>query len=312
MRRIGAAAVLAACAAAASCATEGSGSAGPEGRAPVPALEAASERIRPLHEKKKPPGPHDWLSRHDEPGQSFAEYRRSDPVRPTEERARLYVLLLGPFSETQRAIVRTTASFLSLYFCLPVSFADPLGLDVIPPKARRTHPAWGVPQLHAGHILDRVLRSRVPDDAVALLAFTARDLWPGPGWNFVFGMASLRGRVGVWSLARFGDPDASPEAYRLCLLRTLKTGTHETGHMLGMRHCTAWECNMNGSNHLEESDRGPLALCPACAAKVWWATGCDPAQRDASLEAFCRQKGLDEQADFYARRVRALGAASGN
>ena len=40
-----------------------------------------------------------------------------------------------------------------------------------------------------------------------MLAITAFDLWPGPGWNFVFGQASLTERVGVWSMARNGDPD---------------------------------------------------------------------------------------------------------
>ncbi len=39
-----------------------------------------------------------------------------------------------------------------------------------------------------------------------MLALTTSDLWPGEGWNFVFGQASLSERVGVWSLHRLGNP----------------------------------------------------------------------------------------------------------
>ncbi len=91
-----------------------------------------------------------------------------------------------------------------------------------------------------------------------MIALTTSDLWPGKGWNFVFGQARLRERVGVWSLYRNGDPDESEGAFRLCLLRTIKTATHETGHMFSLRHCTKYECNMCESNNSEESDRSPM------------------------------------------------------
>ncbi len=71
-------------------------------------------------------------------------------------------------------------------------------------------------------MLDKVLRRRLPDDACVFLALTASDLWPGAGWNFVFGQALLRERVGVWSIYRNGDPTESDDAYRLCLRRTIK------------------------------------------------------------------------------------------
>ena len=38
----------------------------------------------------------------------------------------------------------------------------------------------------------------LPKDAFAFVAFTSSDLWPGEGWNFVFGQASMEGRIGVW------------------------------------------------------------------------------------------------------------------
>ena len=80
-------------------------------------------------------------------------------------------------------------------------------------------------------------------------------------------------------MCRFGDPALSPKAFRLCLLRTIGTATHETGHMFSINHCTAYECNMCGSNNLAESDRYPLYLCPECMAKVCWASQTDPLRR---------------------------------
>jgi archaemetzincin len=55
-----------------------------------------------------------------------------------------------------------------------------------------------------GYILHEILEPERPADALAYLALTATDLWPGRGWNFVFGEANLRERVGVWSIYRNG------------------------------------------------------------------------------------------------------------
>jgi archaemetzincin len=113
-------------------------------------------------------------------------------------------------------------------------------------------------------------------------------------------------RVGVWSIYRNGDPNDDEASFRLCLLRTLKTATHETGHMFSLAHCTAYECNMCGSNSRGESDRRPVEFCPECLAKLCWATGADPRKRFAKLNEFCREQGLDHQREFYERSLEAL------
>ena len=139
-----------------------------------------------------------------------------------------------------------------------------------------------------------------------MLALTATDLWPGEGWNFVFGQASLTERVGVWSIARYGDPAESDAAYRTCLLRTLKVAVHETGHMLGIQHCTAFACGMNGSNSAEEMDRNPLAFCPECSAKIWWACQIAPKDWFTTLEQFADRWDLADEAAFWKRSRAAL------
>ena len=43
------------------------------------------------------PSPHDWLAVHDEPGQTFDEFKASRPNRPTQERHVIYLQPLGAF-----------------------------------------------------------------------------------------------------------------------------------------------------------------------------------------------------------------------
>jgi archaemetzincin len=125
--------------------------------------------------------------------------------------------------------------------------------------------------------------------------------------NYVFGQANLRERVGVWSLHRLGRPDADEVNFKLTLLRTLKIASHETGHMFSVQHCKKYECVMNGSNSLDETDRHPLDACPECVAKLCWAAGADPRERYARLAAFCAEHGLTREQSFFEASARALG-----
>jgi archaemetzincin len=268
-------------------------------------LSAAIENLRPLHTELGPPGADDWLACYHEPGQTFEEYLAIDPVAPKGIRHKLYIQPLGEFTDTQREIVTLTAEFMALYFSLPVEVLEDLPDSLVPENRRRIGPL-GVEQLRTGYIRDEILVPRLPEDAAAFIAFTACDLWPGPGWNFVFGEASYGDRVAVWSICRFGEPEKSEEEFRRVLLHAMKTGTHETGHMFTMFHCTAYECNMCGSNSLPEAARHPLWLCPECMAKICWATGADPVARFRKLSDFCKQHGFAGEHEFYEKSIEAL------
>ena len=273
------------------------------------ALPAKYKKLLPLHEKLPKPKPGEWLDRHHEPGQTYREYIQSRPVRPTQQRNVIYILPLGEFTETQQRIVRITAENMQIFFGLKVRIEKPLGLEEIPDKARRVHPTWEDKQILSTYVLDDLLKPRLPKDAVCYIAFTTSDLWPGEGWNFVFGQASLAQRVGVWSIYRNGDPEAGDEAFKLCLRRTIKTATHETGHMFSLYHCIYYKCNMCGSNHRAESDGHPMWLCPVCLAKLCWATGTDPEKRYEKLIEFSKQHGLEAEQQFYKKSLEALRGA---
>jgi archaemetzincin len=76
--------------------------------------------------------------------------------------------------------------------------------------------------------------------------------------------------------------------------------------MFGIRHCIAYQCGMNGSNHADERDSQPLEFCPECQPKLWWTLGLDPLARSRALEAASRRHGLDRVAEAFAKQSRAL------
>ncbi|MFT5431510.1 MAG: putative Zn-dependent protease [Myxococcota bacterium] len=122
--------------------------------------------------------------------------------------------------------------------------------------------------------------------------------------NFVFGQASLTGRVDVFSFARL-DPtfEGKPASRRLLMRRSLAILVHEVGHMFGITHCTHYSCTMNGSNSLDESDRQPLRLCPVCLRKVQWATKAPLADRYRALADLSEEMELDQEAAWFSGRT---------
>jgi archaemetzincin len=272
---------------------------------PDPYLEL-ERKLRPLAEPLPAPRPGDWLAEHDEPGQTFAEYLDAQPVRRGDRLNTIYLCFVGEFNRAQRRVLDLTQHDLALFFDCPVKVIRQVPLASVPPRARRAHPSWGDPQVLTGYVLHELLGPERPADALAYVALTATDLWPGRGWNFVFGEADLHERTGVWSLYRNGDPSRGEAAFRLALRRTLGTASHELGHVLTMHHCTAFRCLMNGSNHQEERDRRPLHLCPVCLRKLCWNLQVEPVPYLTRLKAFCQEQGLGAEAHWYEKAVAAL------
>jgi archaemetzincin len=256
-------------------------------------------RLRPLAIPLAKPKPGDWLAEHEEDGQSFADYLRAEPVRRNGKLGTIYICLLGDFTPEQSKVVETTRKYLEIFYQMPVKVHGMIAVADVPARARRIHPTWGGEQILSTYVLDEILKPDRPDDALAYLAFTSSDLYPDPTWNFVFGQASLRERTGVWSIHRNGDPAKGAKGYQLCLRRTLHTASHETGHILTIQHCTAFDCNMNGVNSQDEGDRKPLTLCPVCLRKVCWNLQLEPAKYLGELESFCREHKLKSEADWY-------------
>jgi archaemetzincin len=276
---------------------------------PAPVLDTADQallnliglsgKLEALQQPLCPPQEEDWLAEHAEDGQTFSEFLEVCPAPIAAELTTFYLQPIGLFTKTQNQLLQETGRGLELFYGYKVVVLPSIALTTIPKSARRINSQTRQLQILTTYVLDEVLKPRRPKDAVAVLALSAPDLWAGKDWNFLFGQASLSDRVGVWSIARFGNPDESTAAYQSCLNRMLGIALHESGHMLGITHCTAWNCCMNGTNNLDESDRHPLWFCAECQPKVWWACSLNPVTQTANMARFAQQRKLNAAAEHW-------------
>ena len=263
------------------------------------------KKIQPLYPKKTEAHKGEWLAEHAETYQSFEDYIKSKPVRPSANRNKIYVQPMGKFSVNQNEIVNLTITYLAAFYGLQVVKLEALTDTIIYKKSRINNHTGGL-QLYTEHLLDKVLRPKLPDSGVVMIGLTSIDLYPDKTWNYVFGQALLTKRVGVWSMNRFGNPSLSFEAYTLCLSRTIQTASHEIGHMFGIEHCIKYECCMNGSNHLQESDKAPRWFCWECLQKICWNTGYDMKKHLEEMEKFWTKMESKNYSEFYKKNLEAL------
>lgn len=272
-------------------------------RQAIGSLEEVPDEIRAFFqsvafEPIAQPAPSDWLANHPEPGQTFKQFLCSRPHRPDATRHTIYLQPIGDFPPASSPDLRALQEFTHAFFAIDVQI-----LPALPPAAAgkcrsRVNAYTRKRQLLTGDLLD-ILAQQLPADGFCLLGISLCDLYPDPTWNFVFGEASVRDRVGVYSFARY-DPhfygEDTPNRVALMLRRSCKVLAHETGHMLGVDHCIYFRCLMNGSNHIAESDARPMHLCPLDLRKLYDSIHFDPVQRCARLNDFCRAVGFADEA----------------
>lgn len=276
-----------------------------DGKAPPSALLLARAFDLTVDVEPMPkPGPADWLSNHEEPGQTYEEWKDCARHEPDARRFAIRLMPLGDLGTDAFPSIDVLASYAEAFFAMP---ARPIPAPrVVPVFSSRTNGTTGQRQILSTDVL-RWLRRGLPPDAFCSIALTTTDLYPEPGWNYVFGQASFVDRTGVFSFARY-DPrfygekrlEGSPT---LVLRRSLKVMAHEIGHMFGIEHCIRFRCLMNGSNHLGETDASPMDVCPVCLRKLQHAIGFDPLTRERALEAWRRSHGLLAEADRSAARI---------
>ncbi len=245
---------------------------------PDPAIDALAANDIKLGE----PSPGDWLDVHVETGQSFDRYIKSNPVTPSETRNKIYLQPLGRFSVDESNLVKATADYLQLFFNLETRVLPVLSDSIVPPSARRIN---GQEQLKTGFIMD-YLQQHIPDDGIVIMAITPLDLYPSSDFNFVFGQARTKNRVGVSSFNRFISGPLESPYYELCLSRLIKTSSHEIGHMFTCMHCIHAACLMNGTNSLSETDSRPSRLCSECLRKLHWNLHFNIEGRLKSMQAY--------------------------
>jgi archaemetzincin len=279
----------------------------------IGSTERLSEELKKAFEPGKDfrpmgrPRPDEWLAEHEEKGETYDQYVRSMPNFPDLPRIYIYLLPLGRFGNEEEFLANLK-EFTSLYFCMEVKLLPVLDMKELKVRSR-TNTYTKKQQLNCEDIQEK-LKERLPVDAYCLLGITMSDLYPGPDWNYVFGWAAYKQRVGVFSFARF-DPTFWEKQWgkdyeKILLSRSCRLVSHEIGHMFGMRHCIYYRCNMNGMNSIEESDRQSAYLCPVCLRKLHYVLHFDVIDRYKNLYFFYKKTGLLQEASWFKRRLTTL------
>lgn len=254
------------------------------------------------------PSPGDWLYEHHEEGQAFSDFVDSNPNKPDENRNKIYLQPLGNFTKESGPAVENLRDYTGVFFSSEVEVLPPLDIKEAKLTTRVT-PYTKRPQILTLDILN-LLKKNLPRDAFCLTAITMEDLYPHPTWNFVFGQASLRERVGVYSFARYGPTfygeDRGEDYKKLMLWRSCKVLVHEICHQFGIEHCIFFHCVMNGSNHLKESDARPHHLCPVDLRKLHYSIEFDVVERYRRLQHFYEENGFEEEDGWIKKRLEEI------
>jgi len=251
-----------------------------------------------------PPGPHDWLSIHDERGQTFRAFQAA-AATPVPAAQFICIQPIDDVLLTAGPCFDHLVEFTRAFFGRDVVVLPPASL----PTGRLRSRMEGVTrqiQYFAGDILLELAGHR-PPDALCLLGLTSHDIYPDVFVQYAFGEASFVHRVALCSMARYGPPyreECAGQPTGAKLRRCARVLSHEVCHMLGIQHCIYARCLMNGSAEVTDSDRRPLHLCPVDLHKLQWVLGFNIVERYRNLLHFWSRLADDEEEMWVSRRLR--------
>ncbi|KAK3106886.1 hypothetical protein FSP39_002090 [Pinctada imbricata] len=270
-----------------------------------------------LFKEMRKPKRGDWLAENKERGQTFKQFLIS--IKPFPNRIS-NTIFLQPlvFNEDPipKSILTPLSDFASTFFGMPVKVAKRKNLKG-KVKGRINDYSKNY-QVSGPEVLSIMVSEKmIPREAFCVAGITFCDLYHHEEHNFVFGMANLSGSSGVYSLARYLSnfaesentefhPEREEGGLETIIKRACKTMCHEIGHMFGITHCTHFDCIMNGSNSLEESDRRTIFLCPICLRKLHSSIGFDIVDRYRKLKEFWEEHQQEQEVAWLQKRLEKI------
>jgi archaemetzincin len=247
------------------------------------------DRIADNDEKLLPAKEGQWRFEHKEKRQSYDDFVAFKKEVVDPQKQSISIVPIGKFTALQQKQIGLIKSYLEKFYQLDVIIEQALSDATIPEDARRMR-ANDNQQLLTSYILDSMLAPIKQKNTIAMMALSAKDLYPDDGWNYVFGLANYSKAVGVTSIYRLQDSVVSEVNFKKCLRRLMKIG-----HMFGIHHCLDAQCVMNGSNSLWETDQQTLRLCSHCQRKIHTNNKYDEVKRLNDLMVFFKENGMENE-----------------
>ncbi|MDR1535049.1 MAG: archaemetzincin [Planctomycetota bacterium] len=246
------------------------------------------------------PRPDDWRSLIREPEQDFGQFVNES----RRARGILVVQPIGGLPVDQKRAIGHLLDSLSAFFGMQAVCASPINPSDLP--ARCFSQVEGRRRINAEALISLVLKPLASGKVSSVLAITDMEIYPGDDWPFVsaFGWSSFKYGASVVSTAGVLEPSRAARGRNL--LRLAKLCLHETSHTFALKHCSRFNCLMNGSGNLRESDSKPLSLCPDCLAKLSLVTGRKPGLHLEDMLGLCRAKGFSSEVKYYQSALRLL------
>jgi archaemetzincin len=160
----------------------------------------------------------------------------------------------------ENKLVERVTKDVSREFHLPVSYREcSVDIQQFYNAGRRQYDANG---------LLKMIAEKAPESALKVIGMVRVDLYI-PILTYIFGQASLNGKIGVVSLYRLRNEHYGLEPdYELLIERFSKVIIHELGHTFGLIHCSNLVCVMRSSTYVEDLDQKNKSFCTRCRAEL--------------------------------------------
>lgn len=264
-------------------------------------LETGENFHKPMYSQEEG----DWLLYNDEEGQTFNQFLKESKNIISKERNIIYI---NPLQDMPQEFLDNISLYCQCFFYpMQVKLIKIVSLEELNVKKRIHYKL----QYHSGQINSKMIKY-IPKDAHCLISILLDDLYPGQSWNYVFGEALYKKRVGVFSFARFSESffdNNKPFSFDSYLLyNSCSTLTHEICHTFGIMHCIYYTCLMNGCNNLEEAKKQTLYECPVCLRKLQYSIGFDPLERYKKLFEVTKKFGgnFENACEWYEKRINSI------
>jgi len=223
----------------------------------------------------------DWLWTNEEYYQTFDLYNDLEAMRNIPNKYK-NVIYLKNMDEGMEGSLITDDVLNKLIQIVSLYYPQGVKLDILKTKDNfetlkvkfRTNDFTLQKQYNGCEALGALIPLR-PHDGFMVLGITSFDIYNKEEQNFVFGLASAFDSTGCFSINRFYlDHSFTFKDPAEIMINSIKSaaGTmiHEVGHIFGIKHCVYYNCKMNGTNSIEESQRVPVFdFCPVCIRKLW-------------------------------------------